>query len=238
MKYTTKMKLTPIYSALILTTVSAIDAAVISVNFDNGSNSIAGSLGAVESVANWNAADIGAAGSPVSTLNLLDDSGAVTTADIALENQFAGAAGGFAAAVDGGSGDLGNLFTYRNRNGGVIGTVSQLDITNFATYDVYVYFNRNGATPTESYDITLGATTFSVTTNNTAAAFTEANAGNSFTGNYVVFQGVTGTSFTVTAGDSGQADYIYGMQIVSVPEPSSTALLGLGGLALILRRRK
>ncbi len=29
-----------------------------------------------------------------------------------------------------------------------------------------------------------------------------------------------------------------GYQLTAVPEPSSTALLGLGGLALILRRRK
>ena len=30
----------------------------------------------------------------------------------------------------------------------------------------------------------------------------------------------------------------FGFEVVSVPEPSSTALLGLGGLAMILRRRK
>ncbi len=40
-------------------------------------------------------------------------------------------------------------------------------------------------------------------------------------------------STTGTAGTAG-----YKLIAVAVPEPSSTALLGLGGLALILRRRK
>ena len=36
----------------------------------------------------------------------------------------------------------------------------------------------------------------------------------------------------------GSRDMIYHLDMAAVPEPSSTALLGLGGLALILRRRK
>ena len=37
---------------------------------------------------------------------------------------------------------------------------------------------------------------------------------------------------------SGNHSGIGAVQLESIPEPSSTALLGLGGLALILRRRK
>lgn len=44
----------------------------------------------------------------------------------------------------------------------------------------------------------------------------------------------TQITFAVTSGAIG----IEGMTLEVVPEPSSTALLGLGGLALILRRRK
>lgn len=47
--------------------------------------------------------------------------------------------------------------------------------------------------------------------------------------------------FAVEAGDNALAtayNGALGVQISMVPEPSSTALLGLGGLALILRRRK
>tara|TARA_B110000908_G_C9950459_1_gene312321 strand:- start:56 stop:583 length:528 start_codon:yes stop_codon:yes gene_type:complete len=37
---------------------------------------------------------------------------------------------------------------------------------------------------------------------------------------------------------NGSRDMIYHLDLSAVPEPSTTALLGLGGLALILRRRK
>ena len=47
------------------------------------------------------------------------------------------------------------------------------------------------------------------------------------------------TSFDVAlTGPANDAIVIQGFDFVVVPEPSSTALLGLGGLALILRRRK
>ena len=38
--------------------------------------------------------------------------------------------------------------------------------------------------------------------------------------------------------DSNQSTFIDDVQVTAVPEPTTTALLGLGGLALILRRRK
>lgn len=54
-----------------------------------------------------------------------------------------------------------------------------------------------------------------------------------------------------TAGDTGNGDLYFGVETwnafptrnfdnltLSVPEPSSTALLGLGGLALMLRRKR
>ena len=50
-----------------------------------------------------------------------------------------------------------------------------------------------------------------------------------------------GTQFQVFA-DSGTANYVthqfVSLDVTAVPEPSTTALLGLGGIALILRRRK
>jgi hypothetical protein len=51
---------------------------------------------------------------------------------------------------------------------------------------------------------------------------------------------VTATAFTTVAGngiDLATLEFQFS-DSVAVPEPSSTALLGLGGLALILRRRK
>ena len=47
---------------------------------------------------------------------------------------------------------------------------------------------------------------------------------------FVDFQGLTGNGFA-------RLDGVY-LDVTSVPEPSTGALLGLGGLALILRRRK
>ncbi len=45
-------------------------------------------------------------------------------------------------------------------------------------------------------------------------------------------------SFQITFGGPGNDTYADNISFTVVPEPSSTALLGLGGLALVLRRRK
>ena len=65
------------------------------------------------------------------------------------------------------------------------------------------------------------------------------------TANAILFSGYTGDTFTIDAAPApGVAPGPYkltvnGIQIVvTVPEPSSTALLGLGGLALMLRRKR
>jgi len=59
-------------------------------------------------------------------------------------------------------------------------------------------------------------------------------------GNYIVFAGLTSTDFTLRGDKSATGARVgfAGMQIITVPEPSSAAMLGLAGLALIFRRRK
>jgi hypothetical protein len=63
-------------------------------------------------------------------------------------------------------------------------------------------------------------------------------------GHFVTYDFTTGadlTGFTLDfkfANSTDQWGAFNGLALVAVPEPSSTALLGLGGLALILRRRK
>ncbi|MGJ8658192.1 MAG: PEP-CTERM sorting domain-containing protein [Akkermansiaceae bacterium] len=59
-------------------------------------------------------------------------------------------------------------------------------------------------------------------------------------GAYVSFAGLssTGGSLVITVVSDNQYAGISQLELTAVPEPSSTALLGLGGLALILRRRK
>ena len=48
----------------------------------------------------------------------------------------------------------------------------------------------------------------------------------------------TTTTNTPATSGTGSRDFRFSVAGTAVPEPSSAALLGLGGLALILRRRK
>lgn len=62
-------------------------------------------------------------------------------------------------------------------------------------------------------------------------------------GNYIVFTGLTADEFVLRTEDFGWTDafrtVISGVQIVSVvPEPGTLALLGLGGLGLVLMRQR
>jgi hypothetical protein len=121
--------------------------------------------------------------------------------------------------------------------------------TNLAAgaYDVATTFRANGAS---SVRHTVNGAEFFVDQSTQPAV----SAGPSFTTNYIgqrahdynfiTLDTVTvteGGSITVTIDNSNTASLI-AMDTVgitaAVPEPTTTALLGLGGLALILRRRK
>lgn len=73
---------------------------------------------------------------------------------------------------------------------------------------------------------------------NDSAAVSRTNGttgnGNSITGTFTA-DAIT-QDITLTGSDVGLTGYV--LRVTPVPEPSSTALLGLGGLALILRRRR
>ena len=95
--------------------------------------------------------------------------------------------------------------------------------------------------------ITLDSTVFNVATNNSPwdGEFTmgtmTADDGIDDNGEYVLFSGVTGTEFTVTAQYlPGSVEIgVTGVQVVGViPEPSSVGLLSVGAIAMLIRRRR
>lgn len=103
---------------------------------------------------------------------------------------------------------------------------------------------------TNNADARLGFTDLQITAGGLSASTTDnrgTNAGNAPDIHFFDITGlVTGDTIVIsaansnTAGNNFNAATIGGVTFdtVVVPEPSSTALLGLGGLALILRRRK
>jgi len=108
-----------------------------------------------------------------------------------------------------------------------------------ATYDLYVYFSAS-ADALSVTNTLLGAATGSntIVSSTFSSIFTDGTNG---TGNYARFTGLTADSFTLTTartvGTEVPFTNVAGIQLVAVPEPSSSALL-LGGICFILLRRR
>ena len=122
-------------------------------------------------------------------------------------------------------------------------TISGLDITKNYNLALISGSNDAGGFGTDFTIIGEGtktATAASISgTGNGALTFVEGDS-------HVLFSGISGSTGSITFSVTDSVDPISangvlsGLQLesVAVPEPSTTALLGLGGLALILRRRK
>jgi hypothetical protein len=90
--------------------------------------------------------------------------------------------------------------------------------------------NLDGATDLSTFEVTTGTTAFDGTYDIVTS--------DGDTGNVFVLKGLTASSFRATISQtSGKEFGITGLQIVAVPEPASLALVALGGLLMVGRRR-
>ncbi|MGJ8672609.1 PEP-CTERM sorting domain-containing protein [Rubritalea sp.] len=121
----------------------------------------------------------------------------------------------------GGLTDTTNTFTVTSSSGGWSYTAGSLAVGQGADNDDW--FSGTGSNSVTTEEINFGG-----------AAGSGAPLSNESWGSFTV-QNVS--SFTWIAFGNAN-DETFAIEAVAVPEPSSTALLGLGGLALIMRRRK
>ncbi len=236
-------------------------SATISINF-NGTGAamaVADEAGVLAARAsNWN--NIAGGNSSLGSLN--DTVLGATSASVSISGGGLGM-GGWRLNLGTTTGDSAMWDGFFETDG-TPATISVANLPYATAYDVYVYFDGDNDRQWRSANYTIGATSFngvedSENTNwgkgqNASKIYQHAVPGgsgngiwpvvgpNNNEGNYIVFSGVTGASFDLilqgSAAESVLRVAVNGMQIVPVPEPSSSALLGLGGLALVLRRRR
>jgi hypothetical protein len=230
--------------ALLVTVAAGVQAQVVSVKY--GSELIpSGGLAGAVLAPNWN--NSASMNFSVSGSSLLDNSGAATTIayTLATPQTWGGWQIGATPSQDA-DGSYNKLMLNQYLNSAPnYGNPESLSLSgiSYGQYDLYVYFSSDAAGRNQS--ITLGSTTYDFSTVG-APATSGANAvltqSTSTTGaypmaDYVVFSGLTGGSQTVNL-DSQNGSGISAFQIVAVPEPSTMALAGLGGLGLCVWRRR
>lgn len=233
-------------SAALLT---AANAASISIAFTDGGSgpqtTTPGVSGGVESVigSSWNqfgGTGLANQGTSDST-NLMNELGAGTGAGVTISGFTAA---WWNSAASGAESDASTqvVINYVEINSPTESASISLTNIPFANYDVILYSLSDGST--SGITATIGGTTQTML--NVPSGDFAANGfvdGTNGTGNYMVFSGLSGANFDITdiSGHGSNLDKaaVGGIQIVEiVPEPSSAALLGLGGFSLILRRRK
>jgi hypothetical protein len=117
-------------------------------------------------------------------------------------------------------------------------------------YKVMVFFDM-GSSAARTYGFTIGGTTY--WTNDVTGTDADSNddglmewrqalgttsATATQSANYAVFEGLTADSFTIEGETTGGRAVISGLQVVAVPEPSSSAILLLLGAGFLVRRKR
>ncbi len=241
--------MTPWLVAAALVVATSAEAAVVSWNQDTNGTVSGANVAGIVPVANWNNSW---PSNPVT--DLIDDSGAATTLDIAIStfNTW--------SVIGGHPGqDADTTYNKELLNGYLNAgpapwnppiTYSQIAMTEipYANYDVIVYFSSDVSG--RAGDVTDGATNYSFVTvgpasvsgaNALFAPTTDTAGTYTTTANYAVFSGLSGASQTVKVQmrDPDQWAGIAGFQVVQVvPEPASLVLIALSGLVTLRRARR
>lgn len=245
------------FTLLSLATVTSVaSAASISINFnsDRDANGVLGpgeSAGAPGYVTTgWNNFDA----IPSSASGITQTTADVDTPNVGALSNDSGAAVGTTISWTSvnawntnngtGSGDNKLMNGYIDNNAG--GPVVTVDIAGvpYANYSVVAYFGSDGNDRTGTIGIS-GGDTFSYNTHSAQAGnfpdsylqTTDTGAGNP-DANFAVWENQTASDFTLTLTRGSSNSGMHGLQIIQIPEPTSVALLGLGGLGLLLRRRR
>jgi hypothetical protein len=241
-------------TAIIGCSVASVHAQSISWNFD-GWGDISGSsqLAGVALSPYWNSTYLIDGNSGATENNLLDSTGTATSMSVGnfVDNSQYGYQIQSSQPGADANGDYNrNLLNgYLNNGGG--GSVSMtLNSIPYSLYTIIVYLSSDTAGRTGT--VNIGSTTYDFSTMGPAeiggtpatagsgnATFTQTTdtSGANPSADYAVFSGLTGSSQTITA-DIPNYGGIAGFQVVAAPEPSSIGLASMGGLALLLMRRR
>jgi hypothetical protein len=198
-------------------------------------------------VDNWNnmhgKGKSGAFSGSIAAGSVLDDGGVVMAGMITTWSGNGGAGAGGSGSDD--------AMMWSSEWDLFSGSPSDMNITvtnvPYAQYDVYFYVDDADSASTRGGDVVANGVTESITMfSSSTGGYTEVdsqftwNSGTTGVGSYLRIEGLSGDlDLDMFARNSTTPRLrMSGFQIVAVPEPSAAALLGLGGLALILRRRK
>lgn len=213
-----------IWIASLLAMSAVGHAATLAINFTGQSNMSPTATAFGVAVGDWN----NLAGNSGGPTNVTADNG--DTASVTYSSGGTWTIGGTPTA-----GDDEVYHGYLDDGGtGASVTISGLSAIVQGSYSVQVIM---GSDSTNGFDsITIGAATQTATASAPGWGATGSIGSTTFTG-------LTGDSVTIAPNNPGDAltrGSVAGVIVnfTPVPEPSTTALLGLGGLALILRRRK
>ena len=213
-------------AALALITASANAAVTVNYNFGTGATGLDGPAGGLGET--WNQ------GNKAAT-DLVDSANVSTGIDVALATGSSFTSSGATLSM--------LEHNYWTTGANTL-TVTVPDISK--TYDLYLTSFINYPTPPVDYSSSHSTTNATTTSGAQVIVHTPSDhvtwARNT---NYVLFEGMvpngSGQLIINSTPIYGQNNVmpLNGFQLVeTVPEPTTTALLGLGGLALILRRRK